>query len=167
MMDIDISKPILVCRPALAQDTPAMQEITRTIWDGHDYVPREWGHWLGDASGCLAVAELGGRVVGLARLTQFSEQDWWDQALRVHPEFRGQGIASHLHEYLLDCWQRVGSGVLRLTTTATFSRSIMVSVGLRTDREFTFFAAPAIRMNHTTSRHWSLRMVEQLGNHPK
>lgn len=147
MMDIDISKPILVCRPALAQDTPAMQEITRTIWDGHDYVPREWGHWLGDASGCLAVAELGGRVVGLARLTQFSEQDWWDQALRVHPEFRGQGIASHLHEYLLDCWQRVGRGILRLTTTADrfpvhhlAERSGFARIG-----EFTFFAAPAIR----------------------
>jgi len=51
----------------LAQDTPAMLEITRTIWDGQDYVPYEWDRWLHDASGCLAVAELSGRVVGLVR----------------------------------------------------------------------------------------------------
>ena len=150
MLSSDLLDPVLVCRPALAQDTLAMQEITRTIWDGHDYVPHEWDRWLRDSSGCLAVAELGGRVVGLARLAHFGEQDWWDQGLRVHPDFRGQGIASHLHEYLLSWWQRFGTGVLRLTTTADRYpvHHLTERTGFERIGEFTFFAAPAIK-NHS------------------
>ena len=139
-------KPVLVCRPALAQDTPAMLEITRKIWDGHDYVPHEWDRWLRDDTGCLAVAELGGRVVGLVRLTRFGELDWWDQGLRVHPEFRGRGIASQLHEYLLDWWRRVGKGTLRFTTTSDRFpvHHLAERTGFERVGEFTFFAAPAI-----------------------
>lgn len=147
MKKIDLDSPIVVCRPALAQDTAAMRDITRTLWDGHDYVPHDWEQWLRDASGCLAVAELGGRVVGLARLTRFGEQDWWDQALRVHPDFRGQGIARHLHEYLLATWEHIGSGILRLTTTADRYpvHHMAETTGFERVGEFTFFVAPAIK----------------------
>ena len=152
--------PVLVCRPALAQDTPAMLEITRTIWDGHDYVPHEWDRWLRDASGCLAVAELGGRVVGLARLTQFGEQDWWDQGLRIHPDFRGRGIASHLYEYLLDIWQHIGSGTLRFTTTSDRApvHHLAERTGFERVGEFTAFLAPAIT---DQSHHYTRIIIEQ------
>ncbi|HWQ83852.1 MAG TPA: GNAT family N-acetyltransferase [Anaerolineales bacterium] len=147
MASLLITDPILVCRPALAQDTPAMWEITRTTFDGHDYVPHEWDQWLREASGCLAVVELGGKVVGLARLTRFGERDWWNQALRVHPDFRGQGVASHLNKYLFERWMQIGSGTLRFTTTADRYpvQHLAEQTGFVRVGEFTAFIAPAIK----------------------
>ena len=140
-----------------------MLEITRTIWDGHDYVPSVWDQWLRDATGWLAVAEWGGRVVGLARLARFGELDWWNQGLRVHPDFRGKGIASHLFEYILDCWDRIGSGTVRFTTTADrypvhhlAERKSFERVG-----EFTAFSAPAIG---EPSAHFSPITLDQAEN---
>jgi GNAT superfamily N-acetyltransferase len=109
----------LVCRPALPKDTPEVLELTRQIWEGHDYIPFVWDDWLKDPEGLLAVAEYGGKVVGISKLTRQSESEWWLEGLRVHPDYERQGIASHLHDYLLDYWQRQGGQVLRLGTAST------------------------------------------------
>jgi len=108
----------VTCRAARPEDKQEMLEITRTIWDGKDYVPRVWDEWLADESGLLAVAVTDGRVRGFGKLTRLSEQSWWLEGLRVHPEFEGRGIATRLHEYLTAAWRRIGSGVLRLATSA-------------------------------------------------
>ncbi len=115
---IDNSK-LIVCRPALPFDTPGMLELTSRIWEGEDYVPDVWDDWMADPEGLLAVAESGGKVVGFGKLTRLSDSDWWLEGLRVHPEFEGRGIASHLNDYLLDYWQRIGSGVVRLATSSS------------------------------------------------
>jgi ribosomal protein S18 acetylase RimI-like enzyme len=106
----------LLCRPALPKDTPEVMELTRTIWEGNDYVPGVWQAWLADQQGLLAVAEYGGRVVGLAKLTQIDKEEWWLEGLRVHPDFEGQRIASHLNDYLMEHWKRNYQGVIRLAT---------------------------------------------------
>lgn len=151
MLNPNKFNPVLVCRPALAQDTAGMLELTKTVFDGHDYVPHEWDQWLRDASSCLTVAELGGRLVGLARLARLGENDWWDQGLRVHPDFRDRGIASHLHEYLLDVWQRTGNGTLRFTTTSDRLpvHHLAERTGFERVGEFTWFLAPALPEVHS------------------
>ena len=108
----------VLCRPALPKDTPDVMELTRTIWDGEDYVPHVWADWMADASGVLAVAEYGPRVVGLGKLTRLGEDEWWMEGLRVHPQYEGRGIASRLHEYLLGHWQEHCAGVIRLSTAS-------------------------------------------------
>lgn len=136
----------LVCRPALPMDTAAVLELTRTIWAGEDYVPSVWEEWLQDASGLLAVAELGGKVVGLGKLTRFSNSDWWLEGLRVHPAYEGRGIASHLHDYLLAHWERHGNGTIRLAT-ASFRlpvQHLCDRSGFTRLGEFTSFEAPAL-----------------------
>ncbi len=109
----------IVCRPALPLDTPDMIELTRHIWEGEDYVPDAWPHWLLDSEGLLAVAQVGGKVVGIGKLTQLCQSDWWLEGLRVHPEYEGRGIASYLNGYMLDFWLRNGSGVIRLATMSS------------------------------------------------
>ncbi len=106
----------LVCRPALPKDTAQALELTRQIWEGQDYVPQVWETWLRDPNGLLAVAEYGGHIVGLGKLTRLAADEWWLEGLRVHPQYEGRGIASHLHDYLLHQWQRLGDGVVRLLT---------------------------------------------------
>ena len=134
------------CRPAQQSDTPAVLELCAHIWDGHDYVPEVWQEWLADSAGRLYVAEYQGRVVGLAKLSRLSEQDWWLQGLRVHPEFEGRGVASQLHEALMRAWEQIGNGTARLATASYRYpvQHLAERLGFCKVGEFTAFAAPAI-----------------------
>jgi GNAT superfamily N-acetyltransferase len=109
----------VVCRPALPLDTPGMLELTSHIWEGDDYVPKVWQEWLFDHQGLLAVAELQGKVVGIGKLTRLSQEDWWLEGLRVHPEYEGNRIASRIQKYLLEIWEKNGSGSIRFATIST------------------------------------------------
>ena len=73
----------MVCRPVLPKDTPDVLELTRWIWGGHDYIHLVWADWLKDTEGLLTVAEYGGHVVGLYKLTRLSPSEWWLEGLRV------------------------------------------------------------------------------------
>jgi GNAT superfamily N-acetyltransferase len=115
MMSI-IDSDIVVCRPALAKDTEAVIELSSHIWDGSDYIPHVWEEWMADPDGLLGVAEMHGRVAGVFKLTKFREGEWYMEGLRVHPDFQGKGVASHIHAYVLETWRRMGSGIIRLTT---------------------------------------------------
>lgn len=111
------SSPVL-CRPALPKDTLDVFELTSQIWDGQDYIPYVWQDWLADPQGLLAIAERGGRVVGIGKLTRFASDDWFMEGLRVHPDWQAQGIARKLNEYLLAYWLRYGEGSVRLATAS-------------------------------------------------
>lgn len=109
----------LIARPALPKDAQDVMDFTHRIWEGEDYIPNVWMDWLADTVGMLAVVEWNCHVVGTGKLTQLSQGQWWLEGLRVHPDFEGRGIASHLNDYLLDIWQRTGSGFIRLATAST------------------------------------------------
>ena len=115
-MNTLIKNDIVVCRPALKQDTAEVLEISSHIWDGNDYIPSIWDEWLADPDGLLGVAEYHGRVVGVFKLTKFQDNEWYMEGLRVHPDYRDRGIASHIHHYVLETWRRMGSGTIRLVT---------------------------------------------------
>jgi GNAT superfamily N-acetyltransferase len=110
------SLDVIVCRPALASDTAAVMELSSHIWEGGDYIPSVWDEWLADSDGLLGVAEYQGRVAGVFKLTKFQEGEWYMEGLRVHPDFQGMGVASHIHKYVMDTWRKIGGGVIRLTT---------------------------------------------------
>jgi len=136
----------LVCRPALPKDTPDVLELTRRIWDGHDYVPLVWRDWLKDPEGLLAVAEYGGRVVGLCKLTRLAPSEWWLEGMRVHPDYEGRGIASRLHDYLMAHWERIGGGAIRLGTASSRTpvHHITQHSGFRKIVEFSYYAAESV-----------------------
>lgn len=150
MTEIDWNNPaslyIVVCRPALPKDTTDVMELTRTIWDGHDYIPHVWNDWLADPEGLLAVAEYGGQVIGLGKLTRLTEDEWWLEGLRVHPDHQGKGVASRLMEYLHDTWEKNAGGTIRLAT-ACYRLSVQHlsdRLGFHKIGEFSEFSAPAI-----------------------
>jgi GNAT superfamily N-acetyltransferase len=134
----------IVCRPALPKDTPDVIELTRTIWEGHDYVPQVWEDWLADPEGLLAVAEYAGRAVGVVKLTHLSPGEWWLEGLRVDPKFQGQHIASHMHEYIVDYWDRLGDGTLRLTTYRPQVKKLCERTGFTSRCELTPYLAPVL-----------------------
>jgi GNAT superfamily N-acetyltransferase len=93
-------------------------EFTRFIWDGHDYVPYVWNHWLKDPHGILAVAEYRGHAIGLAKVTLLAPGQWWLEGFRVDPKYQGMKIGSHIHGYIDEWWMDNGDGVVRLMTNA-------------------------------------------------
>jgi ribosomal protein S18 acetylase RimI-like enzyme len=133
----------LIARPALPKDAKDVMDFTHRIWEGEDYVPNVWMDWLADTVGRLAVVEWKGHVVGTGKLTQLSQDQWWLEGLRVHPDFEGRGIASHLNDYLLDIWQRTGSGFIRLATASTRIpvRHLCERSGFRKIGEFSIYVA--------------------------
>lgn len=136
-------------RPARETDTPDVIDLTRMIWDGEDYVPSVWADWLADEPGMLSVAEYEGRVLGLGKLTRLSDEDWWLEGLRVHPQYEGRGIASRLHKYLTEYWLQTGHGTLRLAT-ASFRlpvHHLCERFGFQKILESTSYLAPALNQN--------------------
>lgn len=144
----------LVCRPALPMDTPEVLAFTRQIWEGEDYVPHVWEDWLADSEGLLAVAEYGGKIVGLSKLTRLDRDQWWLEGLRVHPEYQGRGVAAHLHDFLLNYWSRHAGGVVRLATVSSREpvKHLAARTGFHQVAEFTHFVAPALNGGKTKLR---------------
>ncbi len=136
----------IVCRPALPMDTADVIELTRTIWEGEDYVPAVWDEWLADYSGLLLIAEYGGHVVGLGKLTQLAPGEWWMEGLRVHPDYAGLGVASHIHDYQQAYWEKVEGEVVRLVTVSYREavKHLCQRTGFTLLGELTSFSAPAI-----------------------
>jgi predicted PurR-regulated permease PerM/N-acetylglutamate synthase-like GNAT family acetyltransferase len=103
-------------RSAQATDRPAVEAICAKIWEGDDYVPKVWDDWLADPYGELVVAELEGRVVGIAKLSRLADDEWWLEGLRVDPAYRRRGVAAQLQTYLVEKACQVGQGTLRFGT---------------------------------------------------
>ena len=141
-----LSSPCLVCRPALPLDTADVLEFTKFIWDGHDYVPLVWKNWLADPKGILAVAEYGGRVVGLGKVTLLAPGQWWMEGLRVDPKVQNLKIGSHIHDYVNQWWLEHGDGAVRLMTSSQRVKvqHLCERRGFRKIAELSLFAAPAL-----------------------
>ena len=80
-------------RPMRAADRDRVMEISRDIWEGHDYIPRVFDDWLADAGASFQAAELDGVVVGLQRLRPYAPGLIWYEGLRVASGHRRQGLA--------------------------------------------------------------------------
>lgn len=76
-----------------AADRDRVLEISRDIWDGHDYIPRVFDDWLADAGASFQAAELDGVLVGLHRLRPYAQGLVWYEGLRVASTHRRQGLA--------------------------------------------------------------------------
>lgn len=109
----------ITVRRARASDRTAMIEITRDVWEGHDYVPLVWDRWLRDADGVTFVAELDGRVLGLQHAAVQPDNSAWLEGIRVASGVQGQGIGfAMLQEGI--AWARLsGLSAVRLATSSS------------------------------------------------
>src|SRR5690348_11404580 len=103
-------------RPAQAADREAVLAFCRQTWDWGDYLDRVWDAWIAQPRGMFAVATVGGRVMGVDKLTFLSADEAFFEGLRVDPAYRGQGYAARMEEYLLAEAARQGARVVRLLT---------------------------------------------------
>jgi L-amino acid N-acyltransferase YncA len=121
---------MLIIRPASENDLVAITEIyneailnTTATFDTESKTPEEQAAWFakhGDKYPLL-VAELEGRVIGWASLSQYSDRCAYSEtaeaSLYIRPDFRGRGIGQQLTDKLLAAGQKAGlhSLLVRIT----------------------------------------------------
>ena len=89
----------VLIRLAKEADLPAILEMSKGVYRGHDYFPGEFLNYLKDSSRRILIAVKDGRAVGLQVVHIIDEGETAIvQALRVHLSYRCQGIGKQLIE---------------------------------------------------------------------
>lgn len=132
----------IVIRQARAEDRSDILEISARIWEGHDYVPQVLEEWLEE--GGLWAAELDGKVVGLANTSSLSPGELWFEGLRVHPKYRGRGIAKQLARVQLKDALNKRPRSIRMSTAEFNHQSIHIAtaLGFQEVARFTYMGGP-------------------------
>jgi GNAT superfamily N-acetyltransferase len=91
-------------------------ELTRDVWDGHDYVPRVFDDWVSDSASAFQAIELDGIIVGLQRLRPYATGLLWYEGLRVASSHRRQGLARYMLQSAIDQAREQNFREIRLAT---------------------------------------------------
>jgi GNAT superfamily N-acetyltransferase len=94
--------------------------MTANTWEFGDYIEYVFDDWLADPTGRFLLAEEkeSGRIAAIDKLSMLSPTEAWFEGLRVHPDFRGQGLAGRLQKYMIGEAARLGADTIRLITLA-------------------------------------------------
>ncbi len=85
------------------KDIDDIISICSGLWDGTDYLPSIFHEWVEDEGLFIgAVDSSTGKVIGLDKYTILPDNSGWLEGLRVHKDYRGQGISKKLAEYTLN-----------------------------------------------------------------
>jgi len=121
----------LTLRPMRAADRERVVEISRDVWDGHDYLPRVFDDWLADAGATFQAAELDGVVVGVQRLRPFAPRLVWYEGLRVASTHRRHGLARAMLGSAIAGAKEEGFREMRLGTANPDAVRLFESLGFR------------------------------------
>ena len=89
--------PELRVRIAALNDLDDIAEISRTTWDGDDYLEGKAPGWIEDGS--LYAGELDGKVIGTFRLTPMPDRVLWLEGLRINTDYQGRGYGRQLADF--------------------------------------------------------------------
>jgi GNAT superfamily N-acetyltransferase len=125
----------LVVRRAREDDREPVLEFASRTWDGWDYIPHAWPHWMAAQDGVVLVATGGltasgeaprdadgveiaaDRPIAVARVAMLSSSEAWLEGIRVDPRVRGLAVATDLQVAEL-LWAAVsGASVVRYATS--------------------------------------------------
>lgn len=121
----------LTIRPVRPADRERVVELTRDVWEGHDYIPDVFDDWVSNAGAAFQAAELDGVVVGLQRLRPFAAGLVWYEGLRVASTHRRRGIARAMLMSAIDEARQQGFREMRLATRERPAIDFFESAGFR------------------------------------
>jgi GNAT superfamily N-acetyltransferase len=105
----------IVVRQARMEDKNDVMSFISKIWGGSDYIPFVWDKWLEDSSGKIHVIEADGKVVGMNRIKFLRDNCCWLQGARIHPQYRGRGLATILGMHVIKWAEGLGYSKFRLS----------------------------------------------------
>lgn len=93
-------KKEMIVREATINDLADLAEISRTTWEGHDYLEKVSEKWLNQQG--FFVGDLDNKVIACGKLTKLPGKVAWLEGLRVHKNYKGNGFGKQLANTLLD-----------------------------------------------------------------
>lgn len=108
----------LTFRAVRAEDKERIIGFTFNTWGDNedDYIKDVFEDWLADRRGEFTAAVLDDQVVGIAKLTDRDNAEWWLEGLRIDPAYRRRGVASEFIRYQVELAKRLGGRVVRYMT---------------------------------------------------
>jgi GNAT superfamily N-acetyltransferase len=119
-------------------------EITRDVWQGHDYLPRVFDAWLADSGAAFQAAELDGVVVGIHRLRPYAPGLIWYEGLRVASSHRRQGMARTMLESAIAEAKEQQFREIRLGTGNPEAARLFESSGFRRLADLRWWRGPRV-----------------------
>lgn len=105
-------------RPFHITDKPAIMEISKHTWGGHDQLPYEVDELIANPNSYLYVLEYKARVIAFANLNIIDDgKTGWMEHMRVHYRYRKRGFAWTMTQHLVLEAERLNVERLRLATT--------------------------------------------------
>ncbi len=130
----------LSIRIAAMDDMEDIAAISRTTWDGDDYLEKKALRWIRDRS--LYAGELDGVVVGTFRLSHMPQGVLWMEGLRVHKDYRNRGYGRQLADASFEVGKKIiENGKAKCMEFSTYFKNlesihISVSQGFRVVNRF-------------------------------
>lgn len=142
---------------------PLMQFITQ-MWGGQDYIPSVWDKWMEDKNGRIFVAEVNGKAIGMNHIKLLRDGSGWLEGARIHPDFRGRGIANMLGEMAIRFAAERGVNIFRLTTRSTNEPAIrqVTKIGFEELSRYNIFELPS-HVNFKRQRYVDILTSDDLG----
>ena len=117
-----------VIRRLRTSDREDIAEISRNIWEGHDYLLSVVDEWLQDTTSHFYGVEVDGHIVAVGNLRLIEDgRTGWMEGLRVHPEYRGKGLANKITMHFVSEAEKLGVQRLRYTTSTENAASVNIA----------------------------------------
>jgi GNAT superfamily N-acetyltransferase len=135
-------------RPITPADIPAVKELAKHIWDGHDYLQNVAAKWIKDGW-FFGFFDMG-KLAACVKISYLPGDVLWLEGLRVHPDYRGQGIAKLMNEAAMHVARTaLESGKVKGIEFATYYKNeesihIASLTGFKPVHEFFMISHPAI-----------------------
>jgi N-acetylglutamate synthase-like GNAT family acetyltransferase len=113
-------------RPATIEDIVPLQSFSQ-LFDPEDYLIQAWADWLNKRDAINLIVEIDTRIIGCLHGEMLTSIDGWAQGLRVHPDFKNEGIGKELLKALQAEFKSRGVTHIRSTIDAfnTASQAIV------------------------------------------
>lgn len=119
----------LIIRPARYVDMNDITSISRTTWEGDDYLEKAAPSWIED--GGFYIGLLDNRGIGTFRITLMPQSVLWFEGLRIHVNHRGKGYGRILADAALEiAKERIRNGEAECVEFSTYflnTESIIIS----------------------------------------
>ena len=117
-------------RDGVASDLEQISELCKSIWNGRDFLPTVWNNWISNEIGSFIVVESENQILGVYH-HYILDSDSWLETLRVHEQYRRQGIAQFMIKDYLERTKKINAVNSRLVTSIknTASRNLFEKHG--------------------------------------